>query len=186
MFSSKIACVALACAAAIAATECAGAAQARRAAFGALADGTRIESVELTSRSGIRARIITLGARIQALYAPDRSGRLDDIVLGFPTPRQYFDDANYFGATVGRFANRIANGRFSLDGHAYQLSINDHDNSLHGGKRGFDKRVWKIDSIMSGRSASVVMSYVSADGEEGYPGTLHVTARYTLSDAGEL
>jgi len=186
MFRSKIACVALACATVIAATESAGAAQARRAAFGALADGTPIESVELTSRAGIRARIITLGARIQSLYAPDRNGRLDDIVLGFPTPQQYFDDANYFGATVGRFANRIANGRFSLDGHAYQLSINDHGNSLHGGKRGFDKRVWKIDSVRSGRSASVVMSYLSPDGEEGYPGTLHVTATYTLSDAGEL
>jgi aldose 1-epimerase len=186
MFRSKIACVALACVTAIAATESAGAAQARRAAFGALADGTRIESVELTSRAGIRARIITLGARIQSLYVPDRNGRLDDIVLGFPTPQQYFDDANYFGATVGRFANRIANGRFSLDGHAYQLSINDHGNSLHGGRRGFDKRVWKIDSVSSGHSASVVMSYLSPDGEEGYPGTLHVTATYTLSDAGEL
>ncbi|MGA7541112.1 MAG: aldose epimerase family protein [Steroidobacteraceae bacterium] len=186
MFESRFACAALACLATLLATGSARAAQARRAEFGALTDGTRIEAVELTSRSGIRARIITLGARIQSLYAPDRGGRLGDIVLGFPTPQQYFDDTNYFGATVGRFANRIAEGRFTLDGHTYQLSINDHGNSLHGGKRGFDKRVWKIDSIMSGRSASVVMSYVSADGEEGYPGTLHVTARYTLSDAGEL
>jgi aldose 1-epimerase len=177
---------AAACLAALLATQSADAAQAQRAGFGKLADGTRIESVELNSRSGIRTRIITLGARIQSLYAPDRAGRLDDIVLGFPSPQQYFDDGNYFGATVGRFANRIGKGRFTLDGHAYQLSINDHGNSLHGGTRGFDKRVWKVDSVTSGRSASVTMSYVSPDGEEGYPGTLHVTATYTLSDSGEL
>jgi len=186
MSKSRAGCAALTCLAALLATRAAGAAQARRAEFGALADGTRIEAVELTSRAGIRARIITLGARIQSLYAPDRTGRLGDVVLGFTTPQQYFDDGNYFGATVGRFANRIAKGRFTLDGHMYQLSVNDHGNSLHGGTRGFDKRVWKIDSITSGRSASVVMSYVSPDGEEGYPGTMHVTATYTLSDAGEL
>jgi aldose 1-epimerase len=171
---------------ALLATRSAAAAQARRAEFGTLADGSRIESVELTSRSGIRARIITLGARIQSLYAPDRTGRLADVVLGFSDPRQYFADGNYFGATVGRFANRIAKGRFKLDGRSYQLSVNDHGNSLHGGSRGFDKRVWKIDSISSGRSASVSMSYVSPDGEEGYPGTMHVSATYTLSDSGEL
>jgi aldose 1-epimerase len=171
---------------ALAAMPDAGAAQARRATFGALADGTRIEAVELTSQAGIRVRLITLGARIQSLYTPDRNGKLSDIVLGFASPQQYFDDGNYFGATVGRFANRIGKGRFTLAGHAYQLSTNDHGNSLHGGTRGFDKRVWKIDSIASGRSASVVMSYVSPDGEEGYPGTMHVTATYTLSDAGEL
>ncbi|MGH8181297.1 MAG: aldose epimerase family protein [Steroidobacteraceae bacterium] len=174
------------CVSAVAAMPDAGAAQARRASFGALADGTTIEAVDLTSQAGIRARIITLGARIQSLYTPDRTGKLNDIVLGFDTPQQYFDDGNYFGASVGRFANRIGKGRFALDGHTYQVSINDHGNSLHGGTRGFDKRVWKIDSIRSGRSASVVMSYVSPDGEEGYPGTLRVTATYTLSDSGEL
>jgi aldose 1-epimerase len=171
---------------AFAAMRDAGAAQARRAAFGALTDGTPIEAVDLTSKAGIRARIITLGARIQSLYTPDRTGKLGDIVLGFASPQQYFDDGNYFGASVGRFANRIGKGRFTLDGHAYQVAINDHGNSLHGGTRGFDKRVWKIDSIHSGSSASVVMSYVSPDGEEGYPGTLHVTATYTLADSGEL
>ena len=171
---------------ALAAMPDAGAAQAGRATFGALADGTRIQAVDLSSRTGIRARIITLGARIQSLYTPDRTGKPDDIVLGFASPQQYFDDGNYFGATVGRFANRIGKGRFTLDGHAYQLATNDHGNSLHGGTRGFDKRVWKIDSITSGRSASVTMSYVSPDGEEGYPGTMHVTATYTLSDSGEL
>ena len=186
MSSLRTALITALCVSALAATPDAGAAQARRAAFGALADGTRIEAVDLTSRSGIRVRIITLGARIQSLYAPDRTGKLGDIVLGFATPQQYFDDANYFGATVGRFANRIGKGRFTLDGHVYQLSVNDHGNSLHGGTRGFDKRVWKIDAVHSGPSASVVMSYLSPDGEEGYPGTLRVTATYTLNDSGAL
>jgi aldose 1-epimerase len=175
-----------ACASALASMPHAGAAQARRSGFGALADGTRIAAVDLTSRAGIRVRIITLGARIQSLYTPDRAGRLGDIVLGFATPQQYFDDGNYFGATVGRFANRIGKGRFTLDGHTYQLAINDHGNSLHGGTRGFDKRVWKIESLHSGSTASVLMSYVSPDGQEGYPGTLHATATYTLTDSGEL
>jgi aldose 1-epimerase len=186
MSSLRTVLLAALCASAVAAMPAADAARAHRAAFGALSDGTRIEAVDLSSQAGIRVRIITLGARIQSLYAPDRAGKPGDIVLGFPTPQQYFDDGNYFGATVGRFANRIGKGRFTLDGHSYQLSINDHGNSLHGGTRGFDKRVWKIDSIHSGRSASVVMSYVSPDGEEGYPGTMHVTATYTLSDSGHL
>jgi aldose 1-epimerase len=186
MFKQRSGWGVLGCVAALLATQAVGAAQAQRAEFGTLADGSRIESVQLTSRSGIRARIITLGARIQSLYAPDRTGKLSDVVLGFSDPRQYFADGNYFGATVGRFANRIASGRFRLDGRSYQLSVNDHGNSLHGGSRGFDKRVWKIDSISGGRAASVSMSYVSPDGEEGYPGTMRVTATYTLSDGGEL
>lgn len=186
MSSLRAALLATLCVSAFAAMADAGAAQAQRAAFGALADGTRIEAVNLTSRSGIRVRIITLGARIQSLYAPDRTGKFGDIVLGFATPQQYFDDGNYFGATVGRFANRIGKGRFTLGGHAYQLVTNDHGNSLHGGAPGFDKRVWKIESMHGGPSASVAMSYVSPDGEEGYPGTVHVTATYTLSDSGAL
>ena len=186
MSSLRTALIATLCVSAFAAMPDAGAAQAQRAAFGALADGTRIDAVNLTSRSGIRVRIINLGARIQSLYAPDRRGKLGDIVLGFATPQQYFDDGNYFGATVGRFANRIGKGRFTLAGHAYQLVVNDHGNSLHGGAPGFDKRVWKIESTDTGPSASVVMSYVSPDGEEGYPGTVHVTATYTLTDNGAL
>jgi aldose 1-epimerase len=186
MSSLRTALLTALCMSAVAAIPAAGAAQARRTVFGSLSDGTRIDAVELTSRAGVRVRIITLGARIQSLYTPDRSGKLGDIVLGFSSPQQYFDDGNYFGATVGRFANRIAKGRFTLDGHAYQLTINDHGNSLHGGTRGFDKRVWKVDSARSGPSASVALSYVSPDGEEGYPGTLHVTTTYTLTDQGEL
>lgn len=175
-----------ACVALLAATGQAFGAQAHRGVFGTLANGTRIQSVELTSRSGIHARIITLGARIQSLYTPDRHGKLADIVLGFNNPQAYVKYDNYFGASVGRYANRIAHGRFTLDGHVYHLSINDHGNSLHGGKKGFDKRIWTIDSVHSGKSASAVLSYVSPNGQEGYPGTLHVTATFTLSDSGQL
>jgi aldose 1-epimerase len=174
------------CLSALAAMPDVRAAEARRTSFGALADGTRIDAVDLSSRAGVRARVITLGARIQSIYAPDRTGKPGDIVLGFASPQQYFADGNYFGATVGRFANRIGKGRFTLAGHTYQVSINDHGNSLHGGTHGFDKRVWKIESVRSGATAAVVMSYVSADGEEGYPGTLRVTAAYTLTDDGAL
>jgi len=170
----------------LAATGQAWGAQARRGVFGTLANGTRIQSVELTSRSGIHARIITLGARIQSLYTPDRHGKLADIVLGFNNPQAYVKYGNYFGASVGRYANRIAHGSFTLDGHLYHLSINDHGNSLHGGKKGFDKRIWTIDSVHSGKSASAVLSYVSPNGQEGYPGTLRVTATFTLSDSGQL
>jgi aldose 1-epimerase len=184
--SLRSALITVLCLSTFAAAAAAGAAQARRGAFGALADGTRIEAVSLTSRAGVRVRIITLGARIQSLYTPDRTGKLSDIVLGFDSPQQYFDDGNYFGATVGRFANRIAKGRFTLDGHTYQATVNDHGNSLHGGSPGFDKRVWKIESLHGGASAAVVMSYVSPDGEEGYPGNVRVTVTYTLKDSGEL
>ena len=130
-------------------------------------------------------RIITLGARIQSLYAPDRTGKLGDIVLGFATAQQYFDDGNYFGATVGRFANRIGKGRFTLDGHTYQVTVNDHGNSLHGGTPGFDKRIWKSTRSTAAPAPRSSCRIVSPDGEEGYPGTLHVTATYTLSDSGD-
>ncbi len=162
------------------------AADARRTSFGALADGTQIESVDLNSGAGITARIITLGAALQALVVPDRHGKSEDIVLGYARAQDYLDKPQYFGATVGRFANRIANGRFTLDGQEYRLAANDHGNSLHGGLRGFDKVVWQIDSVQSGPTASVTLSYLSPAGEEGYPGNLHVQALYTLNEHNEL
>jgi aldose 1-epimerase len=163
------------------------AADAKRVSFGTLANGTHIESVELTNGAGVSVRLISLGAAVQSLVIPDRNGKAGDIVLGYSTPQEYLDRPGYFGATVGRYANRIAKGKFTLDGHTYTLATNDHGiNHLHGGNRGFDKVVWKIDSVKSGPSATVVLSYVSPDGEEGYPGTLRVTATYSLSDRNEL
>jgi aldose 1-epimerase len=164
----------------------ASAADAVRGTFGKLADGTVIEQVELSNAHGYRVRIITLGASVQSLSTPDRNGKSDDIVLGFATPQAYLDHPSYFGATVGRFANRIAHATFVLDGKTYHVPANDGANSLHGGDRGFDKRVWTIDSVKSGPAASVTLSYLSPDGEEGYPGALKVQAIYALSDSGEL
>jgi aldose 1-epimerase len=158
------------------------AAEAHRAPFGSLSDGTAIESVDLSNAAGISVRIMTLGATVQSLKVPDRGGRSEDIVLGYSDAQAYLDRPQFFGATVGRFANRIANGRFDLDGHTYRLATNDHGQSLHGGQRGFDKVVWSVDSVHSGPTASVTLSYVSPDGEEGYPGTLRVQATYTLDE----
>jgi aldose 1-epimerase len=167
-------------------TDRAQAADATRAPFGALADGTVIESVTLTNAHGMSARIMTLGAALQSLIVPDRQGHGDDIVLGYDTAAEYLAKPQYFGATVGRYANRIAHGRFTLDGHDYTLETNNGANHLHGGTRGFDKRVWTIQSVSGGAESSVTLAYRSPDGEGGYPGTLTVTATYALSEANAL
>lgn len=167
-------------------THTAEAADAKRVAFGALSDGRKVEAVELSNSGGASARIITLGAALQALSVRDTQGKSADIVLGYKTAAEYLEKPQYFGVTVGRYANRIAKGKFTLDGKAYTLAVNDGPNHLHGGKQGFDKVLWTIDSVKSGSPASVVMSYTSPDGEEGYPGTLKVTATYSLNDKNEL
>src|SRR3990170_83993 len=112
--------------------------------FGTLPDGSLVESVVLTGANGVSARIMTLGATLQALNAPDRSGRAADVTLGYDDVRSYVDHPNCWGQTIGRYANRIGGGRFTLDGKAYRLTLNDKTNSLHGGKGGVDKRVWQI------------------------------------------
>lgn len=162
------------------------AADAKREPFGTLADGRQVEAVVLSNKAGIRVKIMTLGASIQSLSIPDRTGQAGDIVLGFDSPQEYLQNPSYFGATVGRFANRIAKGHFTLDGKTYTLASNDHGNHLHGGLKGFDKVLWSIDSVKSASPASAVFSYTSPDGEEGYPGTLRVTASYSLNDAATL
>jgi len=162
------------------------AAEARREAFGTLADGTPVDSVVLTNAAGVRARILTLGATLQSLETPDRRGALADIVLGYEKAARYLSEPQYFGVTVGRYANRIAKGVFTLDGHGYELATNDGENHLHGGIRGFDKVVWRIEEITEGPAASVVLSYLSPDGEEGYPGNLKVKATYSLNERNEL
>jgi len=160
----------------------ASAANAVKGVFGTLTDGTKIESVTLTNDKGMTARIMTLGASLQSLEVPDRSGHSANVVLGYATPQKYVDVPNYFGATVGRFANRIAGATFALDGKTYHIDANDHGNSLHGGFKGFDKQIWTIKSVKSGKEASVTMTYRSPDGFGGYPGNLDVTAVYALSD----
>lgn len=171
----------------IAAADAACAATAARADFGRLPDGTRIEAVTLTGANGVRARVMTLGATLQAFETPDRNGRLADITLGHDTAAAYVTQPNFWGQTVGRYANRIAGGRFTLDGKTYQLPLNDKTNSLHGGTTGFDKAVWRIVSVTpSGSRASVTMALTSPAGDQGYPGKLDVEVTYALDDAGAL
>lgn len=167
----------------------AGAAQAataQRSAFGTLPDGTAVEAVTLTGSNGVQARIITLGANLQALMVPDRAGKVADVTLGYDDLASYVRNPNFWGQTVGRYANRIANGRFVLDGKSYQLTQNDKTNSLHGGKEGFDKRVWRIVGVKNGATASVTMALTSPAGDQGYPGKLDVTVTYALDDKGSL
>ena len=153
---------------------------ATRAPFGALPDGCAVEAVTLDNGHGLRARIISYGAILQSLDVPDRTGRSANVVLGYADAATYLTHPNYFGATVGRYANRIAGGHFEIDGHAYQLPLNNGPNSLHGGPLGFDKRIWRIVTVHGGAEPSVSLAYTSPDGEQGYPGTLSVTATYTL------
>ena len=162
------------------------AADAVREPAGRLAGGSPIEAVTLRNGKGVAARIITYGATLQSLAAPDRAGKSAEITLGNDDAADYEAKPNYFGVTVGRYANRIAGGRFKLDGHDYQLTQNDSANSLHGGKQGFDKRNWKIVSVTSGPTAKVVLGLVSPDGDQGYPGKLDVTVTYALDEQGNL
>lgn len=155
-------------------------------AFGQMPDGTAIEKYTLRNSQGMQADIITYGATLQALQVPDRDGQLNDVVLGFDDLEGYRNGDAFFGATIGRFGNRLADGRFSLDGKAYQVPQNDHGNSLHGGPQGFDKRVWKAEPLHDKNSVSLKLTYVSADGEMGFPGTLKTEVIYSLNERNEL
>jgi len=162
------------------------AADAKRAAFGALADGRAVEAVTLTNGKGMHATVISYGAILQSVVVPDRSGKAAEVALGYDDMTGYIKTPNYFGATVGRYANRIKRGKFSIDGTDYSLAINNRPNALHGGPTGFDKRLWTIEKLVNGPTASVTLRYVSMDGEEGYPGKLTVTATYSLNEQNEL
>jgi len=155
-------------------------------AFGTTADGKPVELFTITNAHGVEVRAMTYGATIVSLRTPDRGGQLGDIVLGYPTLAGYLAQSPYFGAIVGRYGNRIAKGRFTLDGKAYQLATNNGPNHLHGGVKGFDKVVWSAAPAETDSSAAVAFSYVSPAGEEGYPGTLRARVTYTLTDRDEL
>jgi aldose 1-epimerase len=146
--------------------------------------GSDVDIFTLTNIHGIEARITDYGATLVSLKTPDRNGRLQNIVLGFDDVGSYPQGKSYYGATVGRYANRIAKARFTLEGKAYQLAVNDGPNSLHGGQQGFDKRVWKVEPVSG--SHTIRLTYVSTDGEEGYPGQLTVHAVYRLDDKDNL
>lgn len=154
--------------------------------FGQMPDGREVELYALTNVHGMRARIITYGATIVSLEVPHREGNLADIALGYDGLEDYISDSAYLGCVVGRYANRVAKGRFTLDGVEYQLARNDGENHLHGGIRGFHKVVWKGEPLERAHSGSVRLTYFSRDGEEGYPGNLSCSVTYTLTDQNEL
>ncbi|WP_238480954.1 aldose epimerase family protein [Dyella telluris] len=163
------------------------AADARRETFGTMPDGTKVDAVVLSNAHGMQARILALGASVQSVTTPDRNGKGANIALGYATLDGYLSKPQYFGATVGRYANRIAKGRFSLDGHTYNVPVNDGANSLHGGTRGFDKVLWTIGEVKhDGDKASVTLSHVSPDGDMGYPGKLTVSVVYALDEKNQL
>lgn len=162
------------------------AAEASRAPAGN-APGGAVETITLTNGEGVSAKILSYGATLQSLSAPDRNGRQADVLLGYDDLKDYVDHPNFFGVTVGRYANRIAAGKFSIDGKPYQVPVNDNGvNSLHGGGKGFDKQVWKVVSVKSGPVATAILALTSPDGDAGYPGKLDVTVTYTLDEKGNL
>ncbi|WP_267396499.1 MULTISPECIES: aldose epimerase family protein [unclassified Sphingomonas] len=162
------------------------AADAKRSTFGTLPDGRDVPAVTLTNRHGVSATIIAYGASLQSLLLPDRAGTRADVVLGYADLAHYLSKPQYFGATVGRFANRLARGRFDLEGKHYQTPVNDGANALHGGTVGFDKVLWQVAEVKNGPTASLRLHYTSRDGEMGYPGTLSVDAIYSLDEQDQL
>jgi aldose 1-epimerase len=154
--------------------------------FGKTADGGDARIYTLRNRKGAEARITNYGGIVVSLKMPDRAGKFDDVVLGFDSLEPYFKQSPYFGAIVGRYANRIAKGKFSLDGKEYTLAINNRPNSLHGGVKGFDKVIWTAKPQSGKEGPSLELTYVSRDGEEGFPGTLSTKVIYTLTENDEL
>jgi aldose 1-epimerase len=153
----------------------------QKMAFGKTDDGTAIDLYVLTNDKGMTAKVMTYGAILTELDVPDKAGKTADVVLGFDDLKGYLGEHPYFGANVGRVANRIAKGKFTLDGKEYTLATNNGPNHLHGGKKGFDKVVWKAEDASSKNGPGVMFTYVSKDGEEGYPGTLTAKVTYTLT-----
>ncbi len=152
-----------------------------QAPFGQTADGSPVNIFTLSRPSGMEARITNYGGIVVSLKVPDRHGRMDDVVLGYEDLQGYLKATPYFGALVGRYGNRIAGGSFALEGARYQLATNSGTNSLHGGNLGFDKKIWKAAQISGPNGPSLELTYVSADGEEGYPGNLTVKAVYSMT-----
>ena len=173
-------------------TACAGGraprptASVRREPFGTTDRGEAVSVYTLRNAHGIEVRAINYGGIIVSLKVPDRNGRVDDVVLGHDSLEQYERASPYFGAIIGRYGNRIARGRFTLEGRTYTLATNNGHNHLHGGVKGFDKVVWDVATFERPDSVGLVFRYTSPDGEEGYPGTLRATVTYTLTEGNEL
>jgi aldose 1-epimerase len=157
-----------------------------KSVFGKTKEGITVELYTLTNSKGMTAKIMTYGATVTELIVPDRNGKPGDVILGFANLDQYLAAQPYFGAIVGRVGNRIAKGRFQLNGVEYKLATNNGPNHLHGGLKGFDKVVWEAKPVASSEGPSIEFSYLSAAGEEGYPGNLSCKVVYTLTEANEL
>lgn len=162
------------------------ASQAKRSNFGMLPDGRAVEAVTLTNGHGISANVIALGAALQSVKMPDRTGKIADVQVGYDTLEGYATKPEFFGATVGRVANRVSKGQFTLDGKRYATPVNNGPNSLHGGTKGFDKVLWQVVGVKNGPAASVTLRYISPDGDMGYPGTVTTTATYSLDEKDTL
>lgn len=154
--------------------------------YGGMPDGTTVYRYTMTNAHGLKVRVITYGATIASVDVPDRHGRLENVTLYCDSLRDYANNQSYFGCVVGRYANRIAKGKFSLDGTEYTLATNNNANHLHGGKKGFDKCVWDAVPVRGKGFAGVTLSLMSPDGDEGYPGTFNAKVTYTLTDNDEL
>ena len=156
--------------------------------FGTTGGNEDVDRYSFGNGHGFEVQMITFGATVQKIWAPDSRGRRADVVLGFKTLEEYevVPGRPYFGATIGRYGNRIKDGTFTLDGTTYHLPINNPPNSLHGGTTGFDQRVWNATEVWTGNSVGVRFIYVSPDGEEGYPGTLTTVVTYTVNPRNEL
>jgi aldose 1-epimerase len=158
----------------------------KKEAFGTTPEGKPVDCYTLTNSHGLEVRVINYGGIIASLRVPDRSGKLADVVLGFDNLSGYLDNKPYFGAIIGRYANRIANGKFTLDGREYTLAKNNGTNSLHGGLKGFNKVIWQAEPFSNQQGRGIILAYTSKDGEEGYPGNLQVKVTYTLTERNEL
>ena len=154
--------------------------------FGKTQDGQAADLFTLTNANGLSAKITNYGGIVTSLMVPDRNGKMDDIALGYENIDKYIESSPYFGALIGRYGNRIANGRFTLDGIEYTLAQNDGQNHLHGGNKGFDKVLWEAEEIKTADSVGLKLTYLSKDMEEGYPGNLSCTVIYSLTNDNEL
>lgn len=151
--------------------------------FGMMPDSTIIEKYTLKNANGVEMDVITYGGRIISLKVPDKNGKIENVVLGYNSLEDYLNDSDpFFGALIGRYGNRIAKGKFTLNGTEYTLATNNGENHLHGGVLGFDRVVWNVEPLESEKGPSLKLSYLSKDGEEGYPGNLNVTVVYALTN----
>lgn len=158
----------------------------KKTVFGEMPDGTTIDQYTLSNANGVEVKIITYGGRITSLKVPDKNGNFENITLGFDNLENYVNVNPFFGALIGRYGNRIAKGKFTLNGNEHALATNNGENHLHGGEKGFDSVVWEAQPKEGTGESNLIMTYLSEDGEEGYPGNLKVTVTYILNDNNEL